>query len=691
MDLSQKITQLKGVGPQTLEKLASLGMHTQQDLLFHLPTRYQDKTHLTPLNALRPQSFALVQGTIVANNVRFARRRYLECVLKDRSGAALSLRFFHFSRAQQDNLAIGTLLRCFGEIHYARNMLCMHHPECERITTTEAPLQETLTPVYPSTQGLQQRTLRRLIEQVLNHSELATTLHEIIPEDILKLHNLPTLYEALHLLHSPPIEISVAQLERGEHPAQQRLALEELAAHHITSLSWRSKQKQRASLPIKTEQKNIDNFCQTLPFALTQAQQTVLKDITEDLAQSVPMLRLLQGDVGSGKTVVAAIAMWQAVSKGYQAALMAPTELLAEQHAANFRKWFNDFSVNVTTLTGHLPEKLKAEHVDAIETGAANMIIGTHALIQKNIQFKKLALIIIDEQHRFGVHQRWALFEKGQYAEHAPHQLIMTATPIPRTLAMTLYADLDYSAIDMMPPGRKPIQTLLINAERREEIMTRIMSLSEKKQQVYWVCTLIADSETLDCQNAEETAQALQEALPQLRVGLLHGKLKQEEKNHVMALFKQGKFDILVATTVVEVGVDVPNASLMVIENPERLGLAQLHQLRGRVGRGGHEGYCILLYQSPLSEHAMSRLQAVRNTNDGFKLAEYDLEQRGSGEWFGTQQSGFMPFKIADFVRDRKLVPTAHNIAKKLLAEDPAAAAKLVARWLGRKVQYGEV
>lgn len=684
------VTQLKGVGAVLLSKLAKIGIHTLQDLLFHLPLRYLDRTRITPIGALQPNSHAVIEGEVRVCDVVMGRRRSLVVRLQDGTGTT-SLRFYHFSNAQKQRLTPGTWLRVFGETRRGAAGLEFYHPEYDLLEQAEPlPLQTHLTPVYPTTEGLTQARLRKLTQQALGLLE-CHSLDELLP-DTMRLKRSPaSLAEALRFLHQPPTDANVAQLAQGEHPYQQRLAFEELLAHHLSLLLLRRQAQADAAPRLLTKPLLQQEFLQQLAFSLTAAQVRVSQEIAEDMAQPIPMLRLVQGDVGSGKTVVAALAALTAASNGKQVVIMAPTEILAEQHRSNFTRWLEPLGFRVGWLTGRLKVGERRTQLAAIAAGDVQVIIGTHALFQAGVNFADLALVIIDEQHRFGVHQRLALRQKGTNGDYRPHQLIMTATPIPRTLAMSAYADLDCSVIDELPPGRTPVTTVVISNQRREQIIERVRLACEQGRQAYWVCTLIEESETLAAEAAEVTANTLAELLPQLRIGLLHGRLKAVAKEAIMADFKQGKIDLLVATTVIEVGVDVANASLMIIENPERLGLAQLHQLRGRVGRGAMASHCVLLYGEPLSQLSRARLRVMRETNDGFVIAEQDLLLRGAGEVLGTRQTGAMQFKIADLERDAVLLPEVKTYAEMLIMEFPELCHKIILRWLGNNQHYLQV
>lgn len=684
---SLPITTLKGVGGKLAEKLAVLGIETLQQLLFHLPSRYMDRTRITPIGALQPNLSVVIEAEIRAADVVFGRRRSLVCRVQDSTGT-LTLRFFHFSNAQKQGFSPGTRIRCFGETRRGAAGLEIYHPEYTFLTGNDTkPLAQTLTPIYPTTDGVTQPRLRTMVHQAL----VFLTQHnieELLPESIRRDLDQVTLSQAIKLLHDPPANSNVQQLAAGTHPFQQRLAFEELLAHHLSLLQFRTKIQKFSAWPLKDTQGLQAKLLAHLPFCLTSAQARVAEEIMADLAKAMPMLRLVQGDVGSGKTVVAALAALVAISEGKQVAIMAPTEILAGQHLASFSAWFKPLNIKVGWLTGKLKAQERREQLAAIVEGSIQMVVGTHALFQEEVHFSNLALVIIDEQHRFGVHQRLALSEKGAKTGVSPHQLIMTATPIPRTLAMSAYADLDCSVIDELPPGRTPVTTVIISEQRREQIIERVKIACAEGRQAYWVCTLIEESEVLEAQAAEAVTETLKLCLPELSIGLVHGRLKSAEKNAMMVAFKAGEINLLVATTVIEVGVDVPNASLMIIENPERLGLSQLHQLRGRVGRGSEASHCVLLYGSPLSRNSKKRLQVMRESTDGFYIAEQDLELRGPGEVLGTRQTGEMVFKIADLQRDAHLLPKVRGAAEHLSAKYPLQAKEIVLRWLGNKDRY---
>ncbi|ELM3616921.1 ATP-dependent DNA helicase RecG [Aeromonas sobria] len=676
---------LKGVGSKMQEKLERLGLATVQDLLFHLPLRYEDRTQVWPIGDLPPGLHGAVEGEIQDTQLVMGRRRMLVCRISDGTGT-LTLRFFNFTAAQKNSLAAGRLIRCFGEVRPGKYGLEMAHPEYKLLGEEQAgQTEEALTPVYPTTEGLRQLTLRNLTDQALAQLDLYG-VEELLPAGLYP-HQIE-LAAALRLLHRPPPSVALPLLESGQHPAQQRLVLEELLAHNLSVLKVRAQAQTQLARALKPAPALVEQLLAALPFKPTGAQSRVVAEISKDLQQSHPMMRLVQGDVGSGKTLVAALAALQAIGNGCQVGLMAPTELLAEQHAINFAKWLEPLGIGVGWLAGKQKGKAREEALAAIADGSVKMVVGTHAIFQEQVVFQRLALVIIDEQHRFGVHQRLALREKGEREGVHPHQLIMTATPIPRTLAMTAYADLDTSVIDELPPGRTPITTVALPDSRRGDVIERVKLACTEGKQAYWVCTLIEESEVLECQAAEDTAIELQAQLPGLHIGLVHGRMRPVEKQRVMEEFKAGILQLLVATTVIEVGVDVPNASLMIIENPERLGLAQLHQLRGRVGRGSVASHCVLLYHAPLSKTAQSRLGVLRETNDGFLIAQRDLELRGPGELLGTRQTGLADLKIADLVRDQPLIPQVQKMARFLMDRHPSHVEPLIRRWLGLRDHY---
>jgi ATP-dependent DNA helicase RecG len=694
------ITALRGVGEALALRLRALGVETTADLLFLMPLRYEDRTRVVPLGELQPGQRASVEGEVLLTEVAFRGRRQMLCRIADGSGF-LTLRFFHFTAQQQAGLTRGARIRCFGEARRGPKGLEFVHPEYRLASANRAPAgrgdpdaaevpEEHLTPIYPSTEGLTQGRLRMLVQLALEQIRSGDP-KDLLPASLLADANLPSLHEALAYVHLPPADAPVEQLLIGRHPSQRRLAFEELLAHQLSLRLLRQRIQKDAGWSLKSGGVLKNGLLAGLPFALTAAQQRVLQEIEADLALTKPMLRLVQGDVGCGKTLISAVAAAHAVEIGHQVALMAPTELLADQHAQNFRRWFEPLGVTSTLLSGRQTGKARTNILAGIRAGHAAIVIGTHALFQESVAFSSLALVIVDEQHRFGVHQRLSLREKGAVGGASPHQLIMTATPIPRTLAMAAYADLDVSVIDELPPGRTPVKTVVLSEARRDEVVQRIRSACLEGRQAYWVCPLIDESEEMPYQAAEETAAALARALPELKVGLVHGRMPPAAKEGTMHSFKDGKIQLLVATTVIEVGVDVPNATLMVIENAERLGLAQLHQLRGRVGRGQYDSTCLLLYRAPLSPLARERLAVMRNTNDGFEVARRDLDLRGPGELLGTRQTGLAQMRVADLIRDADLLPRVQIAAETLLREWPQVVTPLIRRWVGLAEQYGRV
>ncbi|HEX7339191.1 MAG TPA: ATP-dependent DNA helicase RecG [Rhodanobacteraceae bacterium] len=683
----QPVTTLKGVGPALASALSRLGLEQVRDLWFHLPLRYEDRTRIVAINDLVPGAHAQVEGVVEAVETGFRYRPQLRVALVDDAGGTLVLRFFHFHRGQAEAMRPGTRLRCFGEARFGQQGLEMVHPEYARVTPT-TPVDAGLTPIYPATEGLGQKRLARVVGAALDHLPDDADL-ELIPEALRAPLGLGSLRQSLLLVHRPPADAAAQALLSGRHPALGRLAFEELLAQHLSLRQLRQRVRHRRAPPLAGDGRLRDPFLHQLPFALTAAQQRVAAEVAADMALSQPMLRLVQGDVGSGKTVVAALAALAAVESDFQVALVAPTELLAEQHLRNFRRWFEPLGIKVTWLAGKVQGRARQKALDEAATDAG-IVIGTHALMQEGVAFARLGLVIIDEQHRFGVHQRLALRDKGRDGERVPHQLVLTATPIPRTLAMSAYADLDVSSIDELPPGRTPVKTVAVSDARRDEVVERIRAACARGRQAYWVCTLIEESEQLEAQAAEVVHADLVAALPGLTVGLIHGRMKAKEKQSVMDAFSRGETAVLVATTVIEVGVDVPNASLMVIENAERLGLAQLHQLRGRVGRGAVASSCVLLYRAPLSALARQRLDVMRQTSDGFRIAEKDLELRGPGEVLGTRQTGQLAFRVADLTRDAHLLPDVQRVGEVMLAEYPDLAQRLVTRWVGQAARYAD-
>ena len=683
--LSQPVSTLRGVGPSLARKLAERGLSTVQDLWLHLPRGYEDRTALTAIRDLQPGMPAQVEGRVEAVERGFRYRPLLRVALADERRGTLGLRFFHFRAQQAAQFAVGARIRAFGTPRPGQYGLEMVHPSYRILGEDDQALADALDPVYPAIEGVGAASLRKLIVQALASLPDAATL-ELLPAGWLQPLGLPPLREAILTLHAPPRDADQAALQGGTHPSQRRLALEELLAHQLGLRRQRLALQAQGTRALACDEVLVERLREALPFTLTAAQARVYAQLREDLARPRPMLRLVQGDVGSGKTVVAAMAALLAVADGRQAALMAPTELLAEQHMANLRGWLQPLGIRVAWLAGKVTGKARATALAEVASGQAQVVVGTHALMQEGVEFHDLALAIVDEQHRFGVHQRLALRDKGRGG--MPHQLVMTATPIPRTLAMSAYADLDVSAIDELPPGRTPVATIALSAERRQELVERIRAACAEGRQAYWVCTLIDDSDEVVAQAAQSTFEALQAALPGVRIALVHGRQKPAEKQATMRAFKAAELDLLVATTVIEVGVDVPNASLMVIENAERLGLAQLHQLRGRVGRGSAASSCVLLYQGPLSAMARERLDTLRQTNDGFAIAEKDLQLRGPGELLGTRQTGLAAFRIADLARDADLLPQVHALADRLLREAPDLAERIIARWVGGAARY---
>ena len=678
---------LPGVGPALVASLARLGLERVQDLWFHLPLRYEDKTRITAIADLCVGERAQVEGVVEAVERGFRYRPQLKVAIGDASRQTLLLRFFHFNRAQAEQLLPGTRLLCYGEVRHGAQGLEMVHPNYQRLSgEAAATVDELLSPVYPTTEGLGPKRLAGVIGKALALLPPAAQL-ELIPPELCARYGLTSLRDALLYVHRPPPDAHLGQLMLGRHPAQQRLAFEELLTQHLSLKRMRAAVRRRRAPRLTGADGLQRRMLERLPFRLTAAQQRVGDEVAHDLVRPQPMLRLVQGDVGSGKTVVAALAALTAVESGYQVALMAPTELLAEQHLHNFRHWLQPLGVEVEWLAGKVTGKARKQALARVAEGAP-VVIGTHALMQEGVAFARLGLVIVDEQHRFGVQQRLSLRDKGKNGELVPHQLVLTATPIPRTLAMSAYADLDVSSIDELPPGRTPVQTIAISNARRIEVIERIHAACGEGRQVYWVCTLIEESEQLRAQAAEVAHAELSAALAGFKVGLIHGRMKPKEKQAVMDAFKSGALAVLVATTVIEVGVDVPNASLMVIENSERLGLAQLHQLRGRVGRGAVASNCVLLYQPPLGQLARERLQVMRDTNDGFRIAEKDLELRGPGEVLGTRQTGQLSFRIADLTRDAHLLPAVQQVGEHMLAEHPQQTGQLIERWIGGAARY---
>lgn len=683
-----EITALKGVGARLAETLQKLGIATVQDLLFHLPIRYLDRTRITPIRELRTNTSVVIQGQVLSSEVIFGRRRSLAVTIEDASGATC-LRFYHFNAAQKNNFELGRQVRCYGDPRLGAKGIEFYHPEYDFIDSGKpAPVDESLTPIYGLTEGLSQARLRKLTEQAVEIL-VSHNPSDLLPESVNAHFGVKSLSDALRFLHFPPPDAPVHQILNGRHPSQQRLAFEELIAHFLVRQELRMQMHEYRSAHIKADHSLAEQLLGSLPFDLTSAQLRVVAEIRADLAKGLPMLRMLQGDVGSGKTLVAALVTLDVASAGYQVAIVAPTEILAEQHYRNFRMWLEPLGIQVAWLVGKLKASERKSTLEQLANGEAQVVIGTHALFQPDVSFKSLGLSIIDEQHRFGVDQRLSL-RKSTDDGLVPHQLVMTATPIPRTLAMTAYSELDYSVIDELPPGRTPIQTALVSQDRRPTLIQRTQHACEGGAQAYWVCPLVEESETLSVANAEETFAQLKSQLPKVAVGLIHGRLKPRDKESIMAAFKAGEIHLLVATTVIEVGVDVPNASLMIIENPERLGLAQLHQLRGRVGRGSAASHCVLLYGNKLSKQGRERLQVMRETNDGFVIAERDLQLRGPGELLGTRQAGDMAYRIADIQNHADLLPMVHETGQQLLAKPSIVSEKLIQRWIGANKHYAQ-
>ncbi|HDR9698175.1 ATP-dependent DNA helicase RecG [Burkholderia aenigmatica] len=682
---------------KTVDKLAKLGLTRSIDLVLHLPMRYEDETTLTPIGELLPGGIAQAEGVVFDNEVAYRPRRQLVVKIQDDDGEHLVLRFLNFYGSQVKQMAVGQRLRVRGDVRGGFFGMEMVHPAV-RVVEADAPLPQVLTPVYPSTAGVSQAYLRKAIENAVERTPLPELLPPEIQRDYLLPLDVPSLEQAVRILHHPRVDSDEAALMDGSHPAWTRIKFEELLAQQL-SLKRAHEERRTRAAPAMPRRAASDADALTtrlyaaLPFTLTGAQGRVVDEIANDLTLAHPMQRLLQGDVGSGKTVVAALAATQAIDAGYQAALMAPTEILAEQHARKLRAWLEPLGVTVAWLAGSLKAKEKRAAIEAAALGTAQLVIGTHAIIQDTVEFARLGLVIVDEQHRFGVEQRLALRAKAANAANGardfqPHQLMMSATPIPRTLAMTYYADLEVSTIDELPPGRTPVLTRLVGDARREEVIARVREAALTGRQVYWVCPLIEESETLQLQTAVETYETLATALPELKVGLVHGRLSPADKAAVMEAFTRNDVQLLVATTVIEVGVDVPNASLMVIEHAERFGLAQLHQLRGRVGRGTAASVCVLLYTGPLSLTGRERLKTMRETTDGFEIARRDLEIRGPGEFLGARQSGAAMLRFANLETDGWLIDPAREAATRLIAAYPEIVTQHLARWLGAREQY---
>ena len=682
--LLEPVTTLRGVGAKMASRLTEIGIRSLEDLLFHFPLRYQDRTQVTPIAGLRDQVDAVIKGTVRGAAVTMGRRRTLLVKVEDSTGL-LTVRFFHFRQAQVTQFKTGARVQLFGTPRRLGSGTEVIHPEY-RLGETADLVEPALTPVYPTVSGIGQSTWRKLCGQAL------AALNRQPPEDLLQgiTADRITLSEAIAFPHNPPPGTELDPIHGGVHPAQIRLAREELIAHQLTVQGVRDTERKHQAPSITSAAEITQQFIAGLPFAPTAAQMRVAKELAADMAQPQPMLRLVQGDVGSGKTLVAAQATLDTIAAGYQVAFMAPTELLAEQHHANLAGWFDELGLPVAWLSGRIKGKARQAVLEQLEHGQAPVVVGTHALFQDDVVFQRLGLIIVDEQHRFGVHQRLSLADKGADGQH-PHQLALTATPIPRSLAMVAYGDLDCSIIDELPPGRQPVTTTLIDSTRREAVIRRVGAACQDGRQAYWVCTAIEESDTLDIEAAEATADQLGSALPGVRVGMVHGRLKPQEKASVMAAFKAGDIQLLVATTVIEVGVDVPNASLMIIDNAERLGLAQLHQLRGRVGRGATESHCLLMFKQPLSDTAQQRLTTMQESSDGFLIAERDLAIRGPGELLGTRQTGLAAFRIALLPEHEDLLIEAQAIAARLYEHDLPRAQALMQRWAGARADFARV
>ena len=675
--ISDPIISIKGLGKKTSDRLNQLGIHTLEHLVFHLPTRYQDKTSITPLSDAGIHDEILIEATIDRIEVIPSRQRQLLCYLSDNQNHRILLRFFHFNQYQKQALIRGETMQCFGEIKIGRKGLEMHHPEYRIITQNQSPLLEpTLTPIYPLCSGISQNKMKQWVNyslEVLKISQLDDYFEKITQQ------SMPSLKSSLMLLHHPEKDEDLSKIESFKHISQQRLIIEELATHRLSLLKTKKARKGKKTNAFILNNTLSDQLLNSIDFNLTNAQSRCIKEINDDLASSEPMLRLLQGDVGSGKTIVAVFALLQAVENNFQAAIMAPTEILARQHLQNFTQYLESLNIQIAYLSGSQNTQERREQISLIESGKAKVVIGTHALFQDSVNFKDLSLVIIDEQHKFGVHQRLSLTKK---ANNTPHQLVMTATPIPRSLTMSAYADLDTSIIDELPPGRQAVETIALSNLRRDELISKIRKISNEGRQIYWVCTLIEESEALRAESAEKTFKYLKDHLKDLTVVMIHGRLTKAEKERIMKDFENGRINLLVATTVIEVGVNVPNASLMIVENAERLGLAQLHQLRGRVGRGSEKSICILMYQSPLSDYAKERLDILRQSNDGFMIAQKDLELRGPGEILGTQQTGIASMKIANIVRDAYLLKEAGYYSSKMLEARLESQNALINRWI---------
>ena len=679
---------LKGIGQKGLIKLNKIGINSIEDLLFHLPIRYNDKTKLFKISDLEPGKKLLFEGRIEKANVIFFKKRMFVVRISDETGS-VQLRFFYFNKSQISNFSIGRNVRCFGELRVASNTKEVVHPECLFFDKEKPPLDEFLTPVYPLTEGLHQYSLRNFIKQSLSFLKSGKiVLPELLPDKVLKKYNLVDISTAISNIHNPRKNISHEELIDSRNQNKKRLVFEELLAHQLVFKQIRAFNKKLSSFPLDNNIKPIEELISKLPFSPTNSQIEVMKQITHDMQKSIPMTRLVQGDVGSGKTLVALFGALHAISNGFQVAFMAPTEILSEQHYQSIKLMLKDFDIKISLLYGGMKLKEKETVTEDIKLGNTDLIIGTHALIQNQVKFKNLALIIIDEQHKFGVHQRMTLTSKGRNYETFPHQLILTATPIPRTLAMTLYGNLDYSIIDEMPKGRMEIETIALSESRRSEIFEKITKQCHEGNQVFWLCPIIDESEVLECKAATNTYDEIRKKLKEINVGLIHGRMKMQEKEKIMNDFRSKKIDLLVSTTIIEVGLDVPNATVIVIENSERMGLSQLHQLRGRVGRGSKKSTCILIYKSGLNEIARNRIDILRKNKNGFDIAKEDLDIRGPGEILGKRQKGDINFKIANVSRDYMFINDTKECSE--IISDKLSE-KLVKRWVNENVEIGKI
>ena len=683
------INNLKGVGPKSTQSLNNLGIFSISDAAFHLPFRYEDRSFITKIGEANYQTPLLIEGEIMKSTVVFRGKRMLFSEIYDGTGK-LTMRMFNFAMAQHKALEEGKMIRCFGTITPGPNGKQMIHPQYQVFEKEDSiDIEKNLTPIYPTTSGLQQNKLRKIIEDSLDFCDKNNILKEESRNKHYSEHG--NLLETLKFLHKPPVDTNLNELISGKHPAQQALIKEELVAHMLCAGILKNELEGRKGPLMKEISLDEDGFLDSLPFNMTKAQNRVWEEIKNDLTSNLPMRRLLQGDVGSGKTLIGALAALHAQSNGWQTALLCPTEILAEQHFESFKGWFDSIGIRVSLLTGSTKTKDRKLITDNLKKGEIDIIVGTHAIFQHSIEFKNLGLTVIDEQHRFGVHQRFSMLEKGGDGSISPHQLIMTATPIPRTLAMTVYGSLETSIIDELPPGRNPVQTSSRPNSLREKVIKRVEEVCLTGKRAYWVCTLIEESDELEAKSAEELYSEISDSLPRIKVGLVHGRLKKDKKDSVIEKFRNGDIQLLVCTTVIEVGVDVPDATLMIIENPERLGLSQLHQLRGRVGRKANtESHCLLLHKEPLSNLAEERIETMKKTNDGFQIAEKDLELRGAGDIYGLRQSGLMDLKIANPIRDSNLLIEAQEEALDLGKNDKIFSKILVDRWIGNRVDYSE-